>query len=169
MINNYFKINKSKIGLKIYSPSFNKDLRGNIWTSFKSEYFNKRKFNHDKFTFAKQNTLRGLHGDNSTWKIITCVYGEIFAAIVQNDKKSKEFNNHETYKLSDKNKLIILIPPKMLLGWCCISKNSVVSYKFSYEGSYVDHDKQISVKWNDPNIGIKWPLKRPIMSARDKK
>ncbi|OUX36504.1 MAG: hypothetical protein CBE33_05795 [Candidatus Pelagibacter sp. TMED273] len=168
MINKYFKIKKSKIGINIYKPTFNSDNRGQIWTAYKSEFFPKLNFKHDKFTFAKKNTLRGLHGDNITWKLLTCVSGEIFAVVVNNDKKSKQFYIHESFYLNDKNKSLILIPPKMLLGWCCISKDSVVSYKMSYKGSYVDHDRQFTVKWNDPKIKIKWPIKKPILSKRDK-
>jgi len=168
MINRYFKVKKSKIGLKIYKPTFYKDNRGEIWTSYKSDFFNNIYFNHDRFTYAKKNTLRGLHGDNLTWKILTCIHGEIFVAVVNNNKKSQKFNRKETFKLNDKNKLIILIPPKMLLGWCCLSDDCVVSYKMAYKGEYVDHNEQTTVDWNDKHININWPIKKPILSSRDK-
>jgi dTDP-4-dehydrorhamnose 3,5-epimerase len=168
MINEYFKIKTSKIGLKIYKPTFNSDHRGEIWTSYKSNFFPNLDFKHDRFTFAKKNTLRGLHGDKVTWKLLTCIYGEIFVVVVDNNNKSKNFYKYESFNLNKKNKSIILIPPRMLLGWCCISKEAIVSYKMSYKGSYVDHDKQITVKWNDPKIKIKWPIKKPILSERDK-
>ena len=53
-------------------------------------------------------------------------------------------------------------------AYCVISDEAVYHYKLAYEGDYIDADQQFSLKWNDPTIGITWPIKNPILSERDK-
>ena len=55
-----------------------------------------------------------------------------------------------------------------LNSWLCLSKEAVYAYKWSFKGKYIDSSHQISVKWNDPTINVKWPVKKPILSKRDK-
>ena len=62
---------------KLINRSF-KDLRGYYWTSWKRGVLKSLKFKHDKFSLSKKNVLRGLHGDNKTWKLISCPYGKFF-------------------------------------------------------------------------------------------
>jgi len=167
MIKKYFKIINLKNGIKLIKPTYFSDKRGTIWTSYKSEFFKGLKFNHDRFTLAVKNSLRGLHGDHKTWKLVTCPKGKVFCVIVNYNKQKKNFLKYESFYLSERNKYIILIPPLMLLGWCSLSKKSIFSYKFSYKGDYVDDKDQITVKWNDKRINIKWPINKPILSRRD--
>ena len=70
--------------------------------------------------------------------------------------------------LTPKNRLQILIPPNFLTGHLVLSKESVLHYKFSYKGTYPDVKQQISMKWNDNRINIRWPITNPILSKRDK-
>ena len=74
-------------GVYILTPSISEDLRGNIWTSFLKDEVEKLLpsdlyFKHDKFSTSKQNVLRGIHGDTKSWKIVTCVFGEIQQVVV---------------------------------------------------------------------------------------
>ena len=55
-----------------------------------------------------------------------------------------------------------------LYSWLCLSKEALLAYKWSFKGKYVDAKDQITVKWNDPKINYKWPIKKPILSKRDK-
>jgi len=66
----YFKINTFK------------DFRGQIWTFWQKKYFKNINFNLDKFTSSKKNVLRGFHGDKKSWRLVTCVKGEILNVIV---------------------------------------------------------------------------------------
>ena len=152
---------------KIINKSF-KDKRGFYWTSWKSELIKKIKFKHDKFSLSKKNVLRGLHGDNKTWKLVSCPYGEFLLVIVNLNKKSKEYLNWKTFVLSQKNGLQILIPPNYANGHLCLSDRCLFHYKLSYIGKYVDAKKQFSLRWNDPKININWKIKKPILSKRDK-
>lgn len=161
------KTNLSKLrGIKIFKSSFFKDNRGTLWTNWEKKNF-KLKFNHDKFSLSKKNVLRGFHGDSKTWKLISCAYGEFLFVVVNFDPKSKEYLKHQAIKLSDKNKLQVLVPPKFLNAHLCLSRECLFHYKLSYSGNYNDTDKQLSVNWKDNRFKVKWPIKKPILSQRD--
>tara|TARA_Y100000590_G_C15682280_1_gene1000276 strand:- start:1235 stop:1711 length:477 start_codon:yes stop_codon:yes gene_type:complete len=153
---------------KKFKNTYFKDHRGYYWTSWKKGNPTKIKFNHDKFSLSKKNVLRGLHGDSKTWKLLSCVYGELFLAVVNCNKRSKSYLKSKTWTLSQKNRIQILIPPNYANGYLCLSKNCLLHYKLYYKGKYFDVKNQFSIKWNDPRIKIKWPIKKPILSKRDK-
>ena len=154
--------------LKIKSNSAFKDKRGLYWTSWEKKY-DKINYNHDKFSLSKKNVLRGLHGDKKTWKLVSCVYGEVFLAVINFNKNSKFYLKKKYFKLSHKNRRQVLIPPNYLNGYLCLTNECVFHYKLSYNGKYVDKNDQFSIRWNDPKININWPVKQPILSLRDKK
>ena len=143
------------------------DKRGIYWTSWKKKRYN-IDFNHDKFSLSKKNVLRGFHGDKKSYKLISCVYGKIFFVIINNIPSSSEYLKYSTMILTPNNRLQILIPPNFLTGHLVLSKESVLHYKFSYKGTYPDVKQQISMKWNDNRINIRWPITNPILSKRDK-
>ncbi len=88
----YFKVN-----------AFN-DFRGQIWTFWEKKYFKNIKFNLDKFTLSKKNVLRGFHGDRKSWRLITCVKGEVLNVIVDFRPNSKNYLKFSSFRLNDKNK-----------------------------------------------------------------
>ena len=112
--------------------------------------------------------LRGIHGDFKSWKLITCVYGELYFVIVDNRKQSKTYWKWDSIILNDKNKKIVLLPPGIGNGFLVLSKESVFSYKWSYLGKYPDVDDQFTIKWNDKTLKIDWPIVNPILQQRDR-
>ena len=70
--------------------------------------------------------------------------------------------------LNEKDKISILIPPMFLNSWLCLSKDCIYSYEYSFKEDYNDVNNQISIKWNDERINYNWPIKKPILSIRDK-
>ena len=68
----------------------------------------------------------------------------------------------------DKTKKQVLIPPRVGNGFLVLSDSSVFHYKWSYPGSYPDVDDQFTIKWNDPEYNIYWPVEKPILQLRDK-
>jgi dTDP-4-dehydrorhamnose 3,5-epimerase len=155
-------------GIKVLKSSIFKDHRGYLWTSWEKKKI-KLKFNHDKFSVSKKNVLRGLHGDSKTWKLVSCVFGEVFFVVVNNDKKSKEYLKKKTFILNYKKNVQILIPPKFVNGFLCLSDKCVFHYKLSYPGKYFDVKDQMVIKWNDKRLKIKWPTKKNLLfSNRDK-
>ena len=154
--------------LKIKNGTSFKDKRGFLWTSWKKDFFSKINFNHDKFSISKKNTIRGLHCDFKSWKLISCIYGKIFFSVVNLKKNSKNFLKSKSWTLDFKKPKIILVPPYYANGHLCLSKKCVFFYKWSYKGKYFDTNKQKSYRWNDPKFKIKWPIRKPILSKRDK-
>ena len=150
-------------GVQIIEPDAFTDHRGDLWTIWKEGDYN-LKFNHDKVSTSKKNVLRGIHGDNKSWKLVTCLYGKIYLVVL--NTVSKKWGS---IVLSDDNKKMILIPPTYGNGHCVISDHAVFMYKWSYEGKYPDVEDQFSISWNDPTFNIDWPVKNPILSQRDEK
>ena len=154
--------------LKIIKNSTFKDHRGFYWTTWKKGNFSKIKFKHDKFSISKKNVLRGFHCDFKSWKLVTCVFGKIILAVVNMDKNDKNYLKSKTFTLTHKKPKSVLVPPHYANAHLCLSKECVFHYKWSYKGKYLDAKKQKSYRWNDPKIKVKWPVKKPILSKRDK-
>ena len=154
--------------LKIINNSSFKDKRGSYWTTWKKGVFKKIKFNHDKFSISKKNTIRGLHCDFKSWKLITSVFGKVLLVVVDMRKDSNNYLKSKKIILSHKKPKLVLIPPYYANAHLCLSQICVFHYKWSYKGKYLDVKKQKSYKWNDPKFNIKWPIKKPILSRRDK-
>lgn len=171
-----FKIQEStKIsGVYILTPSVSEDIRGNIWTSFLKDEVEKLLpddlfFKHDKFSTSKHNVLRGIHGDTKSWKLVTCVHGEIQQVVVDMRKKSPTYKQWQDFNISKDNQQLILIPPNMGNAYYVNSSEAVYHYKLAYIGDYIDADEQFSLRWNDNTIGINWMSNNPVLSNRDAK
>ncbi len=169
-----FDINESKeiSGVYIIKPSVSEDTRGNIWTSFLKDKVEELLpddlfFNHDKFSASKLNVLRGIHGDTKSWKLVTCVYGEIQQIVVDMRKDSPTYKRWQDFMIGKDNQQLILIPPNMGNAYYVNSLEAVYHYKLAYSGDYIDADQQFSLKWNDDSIGINWLCTNPISSNRD--
>jgi dTDP-4-dehydrorhamnose 3,5-epimerase len=162
-------INDKKLKeVKIIKPIIFKDFRGQIWTKWEKKIFKNIKFNLSKYTISKKNVLRGFHGDHKSWKLVSCIKGEVLNVVVDYRKNSKNYLKYKSFILNDKNKLSLLIPPKFLNSWLCLSKDCIYSYDYSFKGNYNDVKSQISVKWNNDKINFKWPIKKPLLSFRDR-
>lgn len=170
-----FTINESSLikGVFIITPSINVDSRGNVWTSFLEDEIDKLlpkniSFKHDKFSTSKKNVLRGIHGDQKSWKLVTCVFGDIQQVVVDLRIDSPTFKQWQDFRISSNNQQLILIPPNMGNAFYVCSKKAVYHYKLAYKGEYIDADEQFSLKWNDETIKIKWLTNTPFLSERDK-
>lgn len=148
------------------------DYRGHIYTSYNKFDFNDKfglelDFNHDKVLINERYSLRGLHGDFKTYKLVTCSFGKVYYVLVDNRFSSDTYLKWDWEILSHHNKYSILIPPGFASSCLTLSNKSVLSYKLSYEGSYADFSDQFTLKWDDPKLGIHWPVSNPIISERD--
>ena len=153
--------------IKIFQPDSFEDYRGELYTLFKQEE-HELVFNHDKVSVSKQNVLRGLHGDSKAWKLITCLAGEIYLAIVDNRPSSDTYLTWDSIILTGKNRKQVLVPPMFANGHLVLSSEATFFYKWSYPGEYPDVKDQFSLNWRDPKINIYWPIENPILSKRDK-
>jgi dTDP-4-dehydrorhamnose 3,5-epimerase len=162
-------IKKSKIlSLDIIYPiSVFKDQRGIYVETFNKKKW-KKKFNLDfveeNICINKKNVFKGIHGDNKTWKLVSCVHGKILSIIVNLDKKSKLYGKSEKFLLSNCN-FQILIPP--FYGNSFIVMTDTACYNYKQTKYYLGSNKQFTFNIKDPFFKIKLPSEKFIMSNRD--
>ncbi len=121
-------------------------------------------FVQDDISTSSKHVLRGIHGDQKTWKLVSCLYGKFYLVVVNCDEESKNFAKWESFLLSDRNNLQVLIPPKHGNGHVVLSDHAIFHYK---QTSYYDRASQFTYSWNDPRFNIWWPIKNPLVSQRD--
>ena len=152
----------------LYLDSF-KDHRGEFVETYNEAVYKDKAidihFVQDDISVSTKNVLRGIHGDSVTWKLISCIYGEIYFVVVNCDKQSENFGKWQSFILSDKNRQQILVPPEYGNGYLVLSDAAIFNYK---QSAYYDRGKQFSYKWDDQRFNITWPVKEPILSQRDK-
>ena len=162
------KLIKTKFinGPKILKTKIFSDNRGFLKETFQNKVIN-RKFPFDIMSFSKQNVLRGLHIQtvNSQAKLITVTYGKIFDVAVDLRKNSKTFGKYFSIVISHNDEFSFYIPEGFAHGFVCLSKTCTVNYKCS---NYRHAKSERTISWDDKNINIKWPIKKPILSVKDK-
>ena len=169
-----FSITESSIlsDVKIVSPSIFEEKRGEIWTSYSLDLLRSLvppdvPFKHDKFSRSHFNVLRGIHGDQKSWKLVSCVCGTIMQVVVDMRPESKTYLRWQSFELGSNNRSMVLIPPGMGNAFYVRSISAIYHYKLAYSGEYIDADEQFTISWNDPKLGISWPTTTPILSERD--
>ena len=163
------KLIKTKLdGPKIIKSKIFKDNRGYLRETFKNNLFKKIKFPFDVMSYSRKGVLRGLHIQTrySQAKIITVTHGKIFDVAVDLRKKSRNFGRYFSVIISDKSDFSFYIPKGFAHGFICLSKQCTVNYKCS-EYRRAVFEKTLS--WSDKKVNIKWPIKKPILSKKDKK
>ena len=121
--------------------------------------------NHSRST--SKGILRGLHFQKkpaAQGKLVRCIIGEVFDVAVDIRKGSPTYAKWVSATLSAENHLMMWIPPGFAHGVLTISDNVEIIYKVTAEYSAI-HDR--SIRWNDPAIGIQWPVTNPALSKKD--
>ena len=116
---------------------------------------------------SKKNVLRGLHFQkkNPQGKYLSVLKGEIFDVALDCRPKSETFGKYFKIILSEKNSTSVFIPPGFAHGFAGLKKENIVLYSCT---NYRDKKSETGIIWNDPHLKIKWPIKKPILSAKDK-
>ena len=127
----------------------------------------KVKFPFHVMSFSKKNVIRGLHiqTKNPQGKFITVIKGKIFDVTVDLRKKSKTYGKYFSKILSEKNSLSVYIPPGFAHGFCALDKENFIIYSNT---KYREAKSEIGIKYNDKTLNIKWPVKKPLISNKDK-
>ncbi len=162
------KLLKTKIlGPKIIKSQIFKDRRGFLKETYRKNILNNIDFPFDVMSYSKKNVLRGLHIQikNSQAKIITVTHGTIIDIAVDLRKRSKTFGKYVAIKISDKDDFSFYIPKGFANGFLCLSNECTVNYKCS---EYRDQKSEKTLTWNDQEVAIKWSIKKPILSNKDK-
>lgn len=159
-------INTKIKDLKIIETKIYKDKRGFLKEVFRENIIKDQKFIFHLMSFSKKNVLRGLHlqTKNSQAKIITVSQGKIFDVVVDLRKSSKTFGKVYSIEISDQSDFSLYVPAGFAHGFLCLSNECTVNYKCSH---YREAGSEKTISWNDPDINIKWFLKKPILSKKD--
>ena len=171
--------NKGNIldGVFIIEPKIFEDNRGFFYESWNQQLFNNTvgkevNFQQDNHSLSNLGVLRGLHYQiepKPQGKLVRCISGSVFDVAVDLRKSSPTFGEWASIVLDNVNKLMIWIPVGFAHGFLSLEDNSELLYKASELWSK-DHDR--SIRWDDENININWPLKdinfsEPRLSEKD--
>jgi dTDP-4-dehydrorhamnose 3,5-epimerase len=164
-----YRISKKIDNLFLIERNVFKDHRGTFVETFNLDEYREKgikiKFVRDCISTSKKNVLRGIHYDDKTWKLIQCMYGEIYFVVVDMRLNSPQYLKWQSFILSDKNRHQVLVPPNFGNGHLVLSDHCIFHYKMS---EYYDPENEKTLKWDDPKAGISWPIKNPILSNKDK-
>lgn len=156
----------------LIEPKTFEDNRGFFMETYKySDFANfgiKGHFVQDNYSKSAKNVLRGLHyqkDPKAQGKLVRCLKGEIFDVVVDIRKGSPTYSRWIGVILSGENNLMLYIPPAFAHGFVVLTDFAEVDYKCTEEYS-PEHERGII--WNDPDIGIKWPVENPILSEKDR-
>jgi len=143
-----------------------KDNRG-YFKELLRENIIKKKFPFLVMSYSKKNVIRGLHlqAQNSQGKFVSVIKGRVFDISVDLRKNSKTYGEYFSCILSEKNSNSIYIPPGFAHGFQALDKENYVIYNCT---KYRNSKSEIVIKYDDENLNIKWPLKRQIVSKKDK-
>ena len=161
------KLIKTKIkDLVLIKSTVFKDKRGFLKETFRKSVLNKN-FPFDIMSYSKKNVLRGLHyqSRDSQAKIITVTSGKIMDVAVDLRKNSKTFGKHFSIIINYTDNFSFYIPENFAHGFLCLSDSCTINYKCS---KYRNPQYEKTLSWNDPDVNIKWPIKKPILSKRDR-
>jgi dTDP-4-dehydrorhamnose 3,5-epimerase len=157
-------------GALMLTPQALRDERGYFKETYSRERYRAcgiaENFVQDNISLSHRDVLRGLHGDRRMAKLVSVIRGSVFDVIVDARTESPTFGRWwgATLKAADGHQ--IYVPRGFLHGFLALEDETIFAYK---QSAAYDPAAEIAIAWNDPELGIAWPLKdrRPILSRRD--
>jgi dTDP-4-dehydrorhamnose 3,5-epimerase len=158
-------------GLVVIEPEVYGDERGFLVETWRDETWRELgvgvdfvQHNHSR---SVRNTLRGIHFQTAPGqaKLVRCSAGRIFDVAVDLRRDSPTFGRWEGHELDDSSHRQLLVPIGFGHGFCVLSETADVDYQLS---SYYDPATEAGIAWDDPDLGIEWPVSEPLLSERDK-
>ncbi len=160
-------------GVLLIEPKVFGDERGFFFESFNAKTFAQATgvsaaFVQDNHSHSRKGVLRGLHYqvEQAQGKLVRAVTGEVFDAVVDLRRNSPTFGHWEGFVLSALNKKMLWVPPGFGHGYFVMSESTDFLYKTT---DYYAPQHERCVLWNDPAVGVQWPLEgtEPTLSAKD--
>jgi dTDP-4-dehydrorhamnose 3,5-epimerase len=162
--------NLSLEGPKLIKAKAFLDERGFFWECYRKPLYQNAgiecEFVQDNHSYSKKDVLRGMHFQRSPGqvKLITVMIGTIFDVVVDIRMGSPTFGKWEGVILDAEKREQLLVPIGFAHGFLVLSEHAHVLYKVS---SPYDPQEEKTFRYDDPTIGIEWPLKNPLISERD--
>jgi dTDP-4-dehydrorhamnose 3,5-epimerase len=157
-------------GVLLIEPKVFGDGRGFFMETYRADTFRDfgiaATFVQDNHSRSARGVLRGLHYQepNAQGKLVRCTRGALFDVAVDIRRGSPSFGRWFGLELSDANKRMLWIPPGFAHGFCALEDDSDLVYKCT---SLYDAATDRAILWNDPAIGIEWPIAEPLLSVKD--
>lgn len=157
-------------GVVIVEPEVHFDDRGFLLESFHAGKYCeggiRATFVQDNHSSSSKGTLRGLHGQSPhpQGKLVRVLEGEIFDVFVDIRRGSPAYGKFVTATLSSENFRQIYAPPGLIHGFVVLSERAQVAYKCT---DFYHPKSAFGVAWNDPELGIPWPVDEPMLSPKD--
>jgi dTDP-4-dehydrorhamnose 3,5-epimerase len=152
----------------ITPPTCFEDFRGSYVEIYNRDIYHAagidQDFLQDDISTSTRHVLRGIHGDQKTWKLVSCLVGKFYLIVLDLDETSPTHGRWTSFTLSDSNRLQVLIPPKHGNGHVVMSDTAIFHYKQTTD---YDRSGQFTVRWDDPKYNFFWPVTAPILSVRD--
>ena len=156
--------------VKLVEPKVFGDHRGLFMESYNQERYEnagiKAKFLQDNISKSSKGVLRGLHLQNpkSQGKLVSVLEGEVFDVAVDVRVGSPTFGKWVGYLLNDENRRQLWVPRGFAHGFVVTSETATFTYKCD---ELYAPEHEMSVLWNDPKIGVEWPIENPTLSEKD--
>jgi dTDP-4-dehydrorhamnose 3,5-epimerase len=157
-------------GAKVLRPRIFRDARGFFFESYNEARYRAagmpEVWVQDNHSCSVQDTLRGLHYQSSPGqaKLLRVTRGRIFDVLVDIRPDSATFGQWHGRYVDAEEHAQVYVPIGVAHGFCVLSEHAEVQYKVSNPyNAATEH----AIRWNDPELGIEWPVKRPVLSARD--
>ena len=155
----------------IVEPRVHGDTRGYFYEAFQSERYAQAgiqgPFVQDNHSRSVRGTLRGLHFQEprAQGKLVQVLRGSVYDVAVDVRRGSPRFGQWVAVELSEAVPRQLWIPPGFAHGFCVLSESADFFYKCT---EYYAPEAERSIAWNDPRIGIPWPVQEPLLSAKDR-
>ena len=157
-------------GVYIIKPKIFKDERGYFFESFNQKEINKKtnvRFVQDNQSLSSKDILRGLHFQKPPFaqdKLVSVIKGSVLDVVVDIRINSKTYGKYIFEELNEDNHHQLFIPIGMAHGFLSLENHTIFSYKCS---NFYNKESEGAIKWNDPDLNIKWPVSNPILSEKD--
>ncbi|NOY52620.1 MAG: dTDP-4-dehydrorhamnose 3,5-epimerase [Deltaproteobacteria bacterium] len=159
-------------GLLLIEPKVFGDDRGFFLETYEKKRYGEAgisdEFVQDNLSFSQHGVLRGLHYQkpNSQGKLVYVLRGEVFDVAVDIRAGSPTFGQWYGVTLSSENRRQLWVPAGFAHGFCVTGEAALFAYKCT---DYYAPQSEVTIRWDDPAIGIDWPVKDPVISEKDAK
>ena len=157
-------------GVTIVEPDVYRDGRGFFLETYRADKYGQggieERFVQDNHSRSVRGTIRGLHAQrrHPQAKLVRAIAGAIVDVVVDIRRGSSTYLQWISVELSADNFREVYVPAGYAHGICVISEFAEIEYKCT---EYYDPEDELRIIWNDPSIGIKWPIVAPILSPKD--